>query len=312
MSVFVDLDASASELRQTIYQGDLVILTRLKAVGSFVDYMREQLAKLFRPHDPERAHEYFDKTEMASMLGAWKPSLIHSEEAKALVCRIIREARFPAHGTHYDLPKPRTSFPVGHLTTGIAYAFPWHRDVWYSAPAQQINWWLPIFPLRPDNSMAFDLGAFAREVSNSSDRFDYYRNNAARLTTAAQLTQEAQARPAALQYSPAEELVVLPAPGAVLLFSGAQLHRSITNTSDRSRFSVDFRTVDVADLECARGAPVVDAHCTGTALRDFRNVADGLAFDEATVVELFGAPPEGSMLVFDPAYSQSGAFSGRG
>jgi hypothetical protein len=32
----------------------------------------------------------------------------------------------PAEHTHFDLPKPRTSFPVGHLTTGVAFAFPWH------------------------------------------------------------------------------------------------------------------------------------------------------------------------------------------
>jgi hypothetical protein len=94
--------------------------------------------------------------------------------------------------------------------------------------------------------------------------------------------------------------VVLPPPGGVLLFSGAQLHRSIPNTSGRSRFSVDFRTVDVADLRAGRGAPLVDVYCTGTAIRDFRNVADDGPFSEATVVELFGPPPPDSMLVFKP------------
>ena len=58
--------------------------------------------------------------------------------SKKPVCEIIREAGLPAEYTHYDLPKPLTSFPVGHLTTGVTLAFPWHRDVWYSAPAQQI------------------------------------------------------------------------------------------------------------------------------------------------------------------------------
>ncbi len=93
----------------------------------------------------------------------------------------------------------------------------------------------------------------------------------------------------------------MPAPGSILLFSGAQLHASIPNTSGRSRYSVDFRTVDVPDLKAGRGAPLVDAHCTGTAIRDFHNVADGSPFDESTVRQLFGAPPPGSMLVFEPA-----------
>ena len=49
-------------------------------------------------------------------------------------------------GTHYDLPKPRTSFPVGHLTTGIAYAFPWHRDVRYALRRNRSIGGCPCFP----------------------------------------------------------------------------------------------------------------------------------------------------------------------
>lgn len=304
MTVFVDLDASPSELRRTLYAGDLVVLTRLRAVSALAEYTRAQLAELFKPHDPEFAHEHFDKEEMARMLGCWKPNFIHSKQAKALVCEIIREAGLSGEDTHYDLPKPRTSFPIGHLTTGIAYAFPWHRDVWYSGPAQQINWWLPVFAAREDNAMSFDLQSFDRCVPNSSDAFDYYKNNADRRKTATQVNRESQARPATVGYQPRNEVVVLPAPGAILLFSGAQLHASIPNTSGRSRFSVDFRTVDVPDLRAGRGAPLVDVHCTGTAIRDFRNVADGCAFDEELVTQLFGPPPPGSMLVFDPAQAE--------
>ncbi len=306
MTVFVDPEAPAPTLRQTIYDGDLVVLTKLHSVRQFVDYTREELVGLFHPYDPEHVHEHIDKAEMARLLGSWKPSFIHSPRSKDLICKIIREAGFCAEGTHYDVPKPRTSFPVGHLTTGIAYAFPWHRDVWYGAPAQQINWWLPVFDVRGDNAMSFDLHSFDQYVRNSSATFDYYKNNADRRNTAAQVTRESQARPAALDYQPHDDLVVLPAPGAVLLFSGAQLHASIPNTSGRSRFSVDFRTVDVQDLKAGHGAPLVDVHCTGTAIRDFHNVADGSGFDEQTVTQLFGAPPPGSVLLFEPARSELG------
>ena len=309
MNVYVDLDAPAEQLRQTIYDGNLVVLTRLRAVSDFVEHTRQQLAELFGSHDPEYAHEHFGPQEMAKMLGVWKPTFIHSDVSKKLVSEIIREARLATESTHYDVPKPRTSFPTGHLTTGVAFAFPWHRDVWYSAPPQQINWWLPIFPVRDDNSMAFDLPSFDRAVPNSSDGFDYYENNAGRLTTAAQVTRERQARPGALNHKPSHELVVLPPPGAVLLFSGAQLHTSIPNSSGRARYSVDFRTVDAGDLTAGRGAPLVDAHCTGTAIRDFRNVVDGSSFDEETVTRIFGTPPPGAMLVFGEAEAARSAQS---
>jgi hypothetical protein len=312
VSVFVDLDVPADVLRQTLYEGNLVILTRLKAVSEFVDYIREQLAELFKPYDPEHAHEHFDPPEMARMLGSWKPSFIHAAKSKRLVCDIITEAGFPAEHTHFDVPKPRTSFPIGHLTTGVAFAFPWHRDVWYSAPAQQINWWLPIFAARPDNSMSFDLSSFDQAVLNSSGTFDYYQNNAQRLTTAAQataaqVTKEQQARPGAIDHKPVHDLVVLPAPRGVLLFSGAQLHTSIPNTSGRARYSVDFRTVDARDLLVGRGAPLVDVDCTGTSIRDFHNIANGSAFDEEIVASLFGAPPPDAMLVFSAAEADRSA-----
>jgi hypothetical protein len=301
MTVFVDPALSAGDLRQKLYDGNLVVLTRLQAVADFVEYTRDELTKLFAPHDPEHAHEHIEPTEMAKLLAPWKPRFIHSEKSKKLVSDIITSAGLPAEHTHYDVPKPRTSFPVGHLTTGVAFAFPWHRDAWYSAPAQQLNWWLPIFPVREDNSMSFDLPNFDQPVPNSSDGFDYYENNAKRLATAKQVGKETQARPGAIGHKPAGDLIVLPAPGEVLLFSGAQLHASIPNTSGLARYSVDFRTVDVSDLQAGRGAPLVDVQCSGTSIRDFHCVKDGSAFDEQMIVDLFGPPPPDAMLVFTAA-----------
>jgi hypothetical protein len=304
MTVFVDPDVPAPLLREGIYDGDMIVLTNLSSVKEFVEYTREQLVNLFRPYDPEQAHEYIDKVQMAQLLGSWKPQFIHASRSKELVRKVITEAGFSSEGTHYDVPKPRTSFPVGHLTTGIAYAFPWHRDVWYGAPAQQINWWLPVLNVRENNAMRFDPEKFDQAVVNSSSKFDYYRINAARLTTATQTSGDQQARPAAVGYTPSHDLTVVPSPGAVLLFSGAQLHASIPNTSAGARFSVDFRTVDVANLNEGRGAPLVDVACTGTAIRDFRNVSDDAPFDEESVTRLFGSPPPGAVLVFQPPVLQ--------
>jgi hypothetical protein len=298
-SILTNPHISPEELRQRLYSGDLVMLTRLRALAEFVDYMRDELAALFSPHDPEHAHEHIEPAEMAEILGAWKPRWIHAERSRELVRAVIAEAGFEPEYTHYDVPKPRTSFPSGHLTTGIAFAFPWHRDAWYSAPAQQINWWLPVFPVRETNAMRFDLANFARAVPNTSVDFDYYENNTRRLTTAKSVGKENQARPGAIGHTPVVDVVPIPAPGEVLLFSGAQLHASIPNTSGVARYSVDFRTVDTRDLLAGHGAPLVDAYCIGTAIRDFVSVKDESRIDEETVRSIFGAPPADAMLVFE-------------
>jgi hypothetical protein len=298
MAVYVDPDFTADELRSELFAGHHVVLTRLDAVSAFVAYAREELAALFAPYDPEHAHEHYSPAEIAGLLGSWKPRFIHGHKSQDLVRAVVKQAGFPPALTHFDLPKPRTSFPKGHLNTGAAFGFPWHRDVWYSAPAQQINWWLPVSKVRADNAMSFDPDRFARPVANDSARFDYYQNNLDRRTTAAQVTEETQVRPGTVDHQVDNELIILPSPGSILLFSGAQLHATIPNLSGSARFSVDFRTVDVRDVCRRRGAPVVDADCTGTAIRDFRNVADGGCFDEDLVVRLYGAPPPGAMLVF--------------
>lgn len=300
MTIYIDPGMTNDELRAELFAGSLVVLTGLPAVAELALYMRRQLDALFAPHPPETAHEHFTPAELAMALGEWKPRFIHDAESARLLRAIAEQAGFSARDTHYDLPKPRTSFPLGHLNTGIAYAFPWHRDVWYSAPAQQINWWLPVYPVRATNAISFDLRSFAVPVPNDSQLFDYYRHNAGRRTTAAQVTREVQARPGALGHLPADETVVLPSVGAVLLFSGAQLHRSIPNTSAVSRYSIDFRTVDARDLTRGAGAPLTDVHCTGTAIRDFRNISSDRCFGEAEIIRLFGTPPADAMLVFEP------------
>ena len=58
------------------------------------------------------------------------------------------------------------------------------------------------------------------------------------------------------------------------MFSGAQMHSSVPNDSGRTRFSIDFRTVNLDDLLEGVAAPNVDSECTGTTLRDFLRASD--------------------------------------
>jgi hypothetical protein len=297
-TILVDPESDNGDVRESIYQGDLVLFTTITSVGELVRFAREQLQGVFSPHDPEEAHLHFTPEEAASLLAKWKPAFMREERSKQLLKDIVDEVGFSLSDTHLDLLKPRTAFTVDHLTTGIAFAFPWHRDTWYAAPAQQINWWLPIFPLSKTNAMKFDLNSFAAPVKNTSSGFDYYEINKDRLKTATQTKVETQSRPEAVSHDPENHTVVIPRPGSILLFSGTHLHATIPNTSGRSRYSIDFRTVDRRDVMAGVGAPIVDAACTGTSLRDFINATSGAPFDEALVRTFYGDPPADAVLVF--------------
>jgi hypothetical protein len=52
------------------------------------------------------------------------------------------------------------------------------------------------------------------------------------------------------------------------LFSAAQLHSTVPNTTNVTRSSIDFRTVHLDDVMGRIGAPNIDSACTGTTIGD--------------------------------------------
>ena len=67
--------------------------------------------------------------------------------------------------------------------------------------------------------------------------------------------------------------LIVPA-GGIILFSAAQMHSSVPNTSGKTRFSIDFRVVNLDDVAGKKGAPRVDEECTGTTMRDYLRATD--------------------------------------
>ena len=140
----------------------------------------------------------------------------------------------------------------------------------------QINWWLPVFDVTPDNVVAFHPAYFSQGIVNGSGNYNYYKwNRDSRAQAASQIGTDTRVQP-----KPEEEIDLdpqirpVPPVGGAMVFSGAQLHSSVPNTSGRTRISVDFRTVHRLDVETGRGAANVDSHCTGTTMRDYLRVSD--------------------------------------
>jgi hypothetical protein len=52
------------------------------------------------------------------------------------------------------------------------------------------------------------------------------------------------------------------------------MHSSVPNTSGKTRFSIDFRVVNLDDVANRKGAPRIDEECTGTTMRDYLRASD--------------------------------------
>ena len=121
--------------------------------------------------------------EFAALLAELKPKFIHHPESKERIRALLASFGCDLDRTYFDVPRMRTSTSDDYLTSGISYAFHPHRDTWYSAPFSQLNWWIPIYPVVPENVMAFHPQYWGTPVRNGSRRYNYYEwNRTSRLT----------------------------------------------------------------------------------------------------------------------------------
>lgn len=123
--------------------------------------------------------------------------------------------------------------------------------------------------------MAFHPRYWVQAIRNGSDRFIYYEWNAVGRKNAAQhIKSDTRVQPRAeepLELDP--QIRIVCPPSRIVLFSAAQLHSTVSNTSGFTRYSLDVRTVNIDDLISLAGAPNIDSACSGTSLRDFRRAA---------------------------------------
>ena len=270
-------DTSGDDRRRaSIFAGDIFVRPPSAATLEFCAFARRMLEDAFAPEEPQTAQHRLPVAKYAEILSGLKPAFIHHPESKRFIRAILTEAGCDPQETYFDVPRLRSSTSHNYLTTGIAYAFHPHRDTWYSAPMCQVNWWIPIYEITAGNGMAFHPDYWSTPVPNSSVEYDYQRWNAtSRFNAAQHIGRDTRKQPTAIVPMDREpDLRLVPPPGGALMFSAAQLHSSVQNTTGRTRFSIDFRTVNITDARTLRGAPNQDAHCTGTAMPDYLRVSD--------------------------------------
>lgn len=276
MNLFFDSQMSDAERRKELYRGSLFVFTPAPGALSLCEFARELVEKAFHPHDPRKVQENIPVERCVEILADLKPKFIHDPKAKQLIQRMLTERGCDLGKTYFDVPRLRTAFPANYLSSGIAYAFHPHRDTWYSAPFSQINWWMPVYDLSPDNSMAFHARYFDEAVPNSSNTYNYYEWNRSNRQSAAQhVKADTRVQPRALAaLDPDPQFRVIANVGGVLLFSAAQLHSTVSNTAGLTRYSIDFRTVHLDDVWEKCGAPNIDSACTGTTMHDYISAAN--------------------------------------
>jgi hypothetical protein len=306
--VYFDAIDDARQRLERLYTGAIYVYSPTAPSLALCQFARDLAEEAFQPLAPETAQHHLPVERYAETLAGLKPKFIHHPRSKELVVALLTELGCDLERTFFDVPRLRTATSGGYLTSGIAYAFHPHRDTWYSAPPSQVNWWLPIFPFESGSGIAFHPGYFSRGIRNSSHIYNYYEwNKQSRADAANHIA--ADPRPQPKPEEPVDRAgdlrLVCPVGGAIV-FSGAQLHSTVPNDTGRTRFSIDFRTVDLDDAKALRGAHNVDSACTGTSMRDFLSCRDQRPVAEEVAAQYdAGPPPPDAVLVYRPPRAAS-------
>lgn len=302
-AIYFDPQFDDAERRAKLYDGQLVVYGARPAAAPLVEFSQSFLRDAFPGGDPCDAQHRLPVEEFAAIFAPLKREFIHHPTSWSLIADLLLDLGCDPETTYLDVPRLRASTSHGYLTSGAAYAHHPHRDTWYSAPLAQINWWIPIFPFGSESAMAFHPRYWSQGVRNDSERFNYYDWNSNQRKNAAQhVKTDTRWQPHALEALELEpEVRLICPPGGAIAFSGAQLHSTVANTSGRTRFSLDFRTVHVDDVRDRRGARNVDSAPTGTSLRDFMRITDRERVAEQLCALYDAHPPRDAALIFQRA-----------
>ncbi len=264
------ISGSNEQVRRSLYEGAIYLLPAnaesRELASSALDLVRSVLGEQFR-----NAHEIHDEGEYFSRIGELRKMIYTSSEFRERMNRVIESCGFDIGQQIYDPARLRAVASNGHLNPCAAPLYYGHRDTWYSHPQSMLTWWIPLHDVIAEETFEFYPEYFARVVENDSEIFDFDAWTADGPEKQIGWQNRDTGRTAgypSLKESPEGVCIPVIASAAdILIFSAQHLHQTCNNVTGQTRFSLDFRTVDLCDLNDGVEAVNVDNRSTGSSVR---------------------------------------------
>ncbi len=254
-------------LAERIYAGRILFFAGMAPVEALVTETRTILDDVFAGEFPPTAFQTLGRDAFRKTMRKAQKRFAQSPEISRHWTEALIEAGADPRATYRDRLVLRSA-PPNETANGPGYGLlPAHRDSWGAGLDCQINWWLPIYDLTANRTMAIFPRAWDRKVVNDSAGWD-----AARARSEAGYPELPTAREP-LDWDEALPLVV--PVGTLAAFSATHLHATVPNTTGEARISSETRTVDRRDLLAGRGAPNVDRGPVEAGTAWFHRLGDG-------------------------------------
>lgn len=269
-------------LSKAIFDGRILYFENLAPVDDVIAIARRCIEHAFPGLDPLTAHQHIDRAAYEACYGAARAAFLDDNGARQAIEAALTDAGIDSGVTCRDRSILRVSPPD---TPDCAKGFgtvPPHRDSWGSGLSCQINWWLPVYPVTAERTLALFPAHWAMPIANDSEGWNWRR---AGREPGIPLLPTAQDEP-----DRTGEVRLLADPGTLIAFSAAHLHASVPNTTEEARFSCETRTVSIDDLRRGAGVPMIDGAPKAPALQWFRRLGGRRPLSEIVVEATNGDP----------------------
>ena len=258
--------------RRAIYAGEISHTGPTPASRALVATALERLADTLgcAPHEVRDAK--FPNAELFARIGRLRKELYLEPHFHQAIRDVIAARGVDPARVAFDPLRLRVVLDRGHDNPLAAPVYHPHRDTWYAHPPALIAWWIPLDDLAAHETFVFYPERFAAPVPNDSEIFDYgdwVRDGWELKIGWQKLGADARYPRAAPGVDGGRAVGFACKTGDNLVFSGAHFHATLPQATGRTRFSLDFRIVDLDDHAAGLGAPNVDNRSRGSALRDY-------------------------------------------
>ncbi len=266
------LPADNQQCRHALYQGQVFKTEPTHASRLLVRDVLTLLSAELGCDDPRIAQTKLAAQDFFQRIGRVRKILFLEAGYHEHVRNVIAALGFDRDQTAFDPIRLRTIMHQGHLNPAAAPVYYPHRDTWYAHQQGIIACWIPLHYLQAHETFVFEPQKFSTPVENDSASFIYERWVEDGWDLKIGWQNEDAGRNAnypAAKLTAGNEFGFSCRKAENLLFSGAHFHRTLPQATGLTRYSLDFRILNLADNAAGIGAPNVDNKSQGSALVDY-------------------------------------------
>lgn len=267
------------DLRRNILNDGLLYKVSADDVSNMLIERVWPIIKLHFGKDARFAHEQMSQARFLTAITNAKRDIFRDQMLRELTVKICRRYLFNQTSGIFEplrlrVVPPSAPLSIDNPQSALPPLYKPHRDTWFANHPSQINTWIALHSVGPQDSFTLFPEYFDRPVQNNSGDFDYSEwsktvgfGNSHTAGTALYPSTTSHDDRFDVSHDAARSFAL--ERGDMLVFAAAHLHATNQHQEPQTRFSLDMRAIDMTDLPNNVTAPQVDNASRGSTSDDY-------------------------------------------